>query len=943
MNNNANEYLTYCYPISETKLLIGTNYGRLYEGELRIPKSLDFKNNKYSILLRKADLTKEIFKFRYNSTIRSIQPLSHNLYIISSDLGGIAILNVNTNEISIIQDDIGNKYNKIWRLLVIDSNNFITIGNYRQIKHWIRQDNNKFLPTPISGDGSALFCLDWYNKNEKIFLTNDYRGLNNLWKFEDDIIKKISSFYGDNNLQKVLTINDNYLIATDFFGSVIIYKKKEKSFKKIEEFSISYGSGNHINESVNKGIVLIGTDNHLILLNKNFDKIKVLEINVKQIFNLKNQDLVLTKNSIIIPNYSKAFIPKELVNYKFLKVGLVGDSQVGKTCFCRYLETSSFQETQSSFGKHVWKIPYKNEEKRLLLFDLAGQEAELFTYFPMIQDSDIILLFFQGIKRDSFNKAIEYYNELKDLCHNSKFYFIQTFSDQKARIQDFYIENEFKKYNLDKEYQLIKVSSKDGSGFDEFYKKVIENFDWENAPLIMKLKIIDNIEKEIHNLYKNNIESITIEELNQKIGNNDIKRLENIILSLNKQGYFDYIESEKLIIINSEIYSQTYTEVAEFITQNYGFIKTKDLITTLGDNDQKILYINNILQYYRDYNIATFFKENDDEHETIIFLRKLKEESSIFDELKQKLPKENIIIEYKNSAINLEKIIHFLSQYPLDLFDISKNEMIFKLLSGNNRRLLRIKLFPPQSDHNNGKVLISLDKKEEIDFKLEKDLLAYILNILKEDLYDLAEENEFKNLSKINDIEDQIKFILKNPHETSYIDFKKELYLDNKEQIAEFIKDIVALTNSAYNNDNHAFLIIGIEEKNNKIISLNNINNIEFLEQKITQVLEEYLDYYPDIQSRTQKISELFHWQKKGDISKEIPFSKKQKNNKNDEKILILKIKRKSKKVCALSKNLNFQKSRGKSKNYNKGTSWIRINSYTYNLGEPIREILRKK
>jgi len=931
-----------CYIVSETKVFIGTNLGRVYEGELQKIDDIlktEFKNEKLVVVFKKN--LNEVFKFSQNSTIRSIQPLDSDSLIISSDLGGIVILDFNSKKISLIQDDIGGKNNKIWRLLVIDERNFITIGNYRQIKHWKKLDTNQYYPITISENGSALFCLDWYDFNKKIFLTNDFSGLIDLWNFQNGNIINISSFNGDNNLQKVLSIDNKYIISIDWYGTIYIYKKENNFFEKIEEFTISFSTGNWIQESIEKDSILIGTDDNLILLNRDFNEIKVLNIEVKQIINVKNTDLILTSKTIVRPNYKKAYIPLELLKYKFIKVGLVGDSQVGKTCFCKYLETEKFQDTQSSFGRHIWRIPYKDEGKRMLLFDLAGQKSELFTYFPMIQDSDIILLFYQVIKRDSFDQAIEYYKELRDKCTKSKFFFVQTFTDQIPRVKDFYIANEFKKNNLDVNAQLIKISSTQGTGFNEFYSKIIDQFDWNKAPAIIKLRIYDRVEEKIHELYNNGIESISLEELQSEIKQIDLKRLERIILSLNNQGYFEYIESEKEIIINDEEYTQIYSEIAEYVTQKYGFVKSKELISELGTDSKSIKYIKNILQYYKDYSIATFFREDDVNNEVIVFTRKLDQEISIPEEYEDKLPDEFINFYYQNKDINIDTILHFLSQYPLDLITISKNEILFKLEHNSHPTFMIIKFTSANIEKKEKIISIAINKRKEIDFLIEKELLNYLLGMIGEKLSNVNIEDKLKEQIQIQDVDEQLKNILKIPIERTYIDFKKQLYLTNNFEKAEFVKDFLSLANSSHCNNNQAFLIIGIEEKQNEIKSVNNVGNIDILEEQISQLLNKYLNLEPIFEYIPKNILELYNWQSDNKISKDIPFSNDQKNHKSNEKIIVLKIIRNPGSVYEISKDIYFKDSKGVSKCYEKGDSWIRISSHSFKLEEKHREILR--
>lgn len=938
---STNESYTCCCPLSDNSIIIGTSLGRILRGNLMDIKSItnySFSNEKMVKVLN--DDLECIFKFNLSGGIRAINTLDEKNLIILSELGCIALFNKSLKEFNLIQKCIGGKYNKYWRILVLDKNNFITIGNYRQIKHW-KKIGSQFVASTLSKNGSALFCLEWYNKEKKIFFTNDYSGKTDLWIFENNKVRNINSFYIDGNLQKSIILDDDYIIATHYRGRIYIYKKIKNSLERIEEFSISLRLGNYVHFSNELNMILIGTNDNLILLNKDFSQVYTIGIEVKQIFTINGIDLILTSRNIVRANYDKKFTPPELQKYKYIKIGLIGESQVGKTCFCEYLESNEFRETDSSFGKHVWTIYYENRN-RLLLYDLAGQESEIFTYFPMIKDSDIILIFYQAIKSTTFDQAVDYYLELKHKCPQAKFYFIQAFSDQKERVRDFYVKGKFEEIGLDYDENLIKVSSKEGTGFEEFYAKIIDKFDWNNAHGVIKLNIYDIVEKKIHQFYKENVESISLDDMWEEVRIIDKFRLETIIESYYEQGMIEYIKDEKEIIINDEEYAIMHSDIAEYTVQKSGYVYTKELLRNLGENEKKEKYIKNILKYYKENGIGIFFKEDDPSFEVLIITRKLNTHFRIPDDINKSLPKFEISFEYIEKELSVDPFLHFMSQFPLKLIQISKNQVLFQILHESDLSFINIKIDLPSESSSSKICSISVSKNKKLDFDIEKKSIDFIVDMIGEQLINLKTDEAQEEIEIVDDPLEELKILLNSPSERSYLDFKVDLNLSNKREKAKFIRNLIALTNSSYTNNNKAYLIIGIAEKSNKILRIENVKNTSTIEQKISNLIDKFINIAPEIECITIDIGKLYEWQENNEISQEIPFSRDQQKKECRDKILLIKIKRNSGCVYEISKKISFQDTNGKPKHYPETLSWFRISSHTYIARENLRQMLRR-
>lgn len=927
------------FPDETEKILLGTINGYVYLGKIKKIdelKSLNFNNSRMISVLEEVQLL-----FKLEGVIRSMQFIDKDNVIILSNQGEISNFNRKKNTYYFIQKYIGNKYNRPWRLLVLNENNFITIGNYRRVKHWYKEDSI-YKHSLIKDGGYPLFCIDWIDNDKRRFMISGNDGHTTFWTYYNKNPIEISSFYSDKNLQKSILTNTGLIVSVDYYGSFFIYKENNNLLEKIEEYEISFSQGNWVQYSKEMNMVLIGTDDNLIMISENLDKLWKINIECKQIISLDDIDLVLTSKTIVRPNYLKKEEIVDYQDYKYIKIGLVGDSRVGKTCFCKFLDTKKFHDTKSSFGKHVWTINL-DDKRRLLYYDLAGQGSELYTYFPIIIDSEIILLFYNGLLKESFDKVIDYYKELSQDCKDTSFYFIQSYSneDPDRLIKDWYIQKEFKKMGLSFERNLIKIDSSTGNGFDDYKEEVIDAIDWDKTTPVYKSKTYEKFEKVINKLYEEGKDSITIEEL-QKIINLNKRLLEHIILSFKNQGRLEYIKEEKEIIINDEVYEKIHSLLSEKIDGNDGYLKTKTIIKCLGLDDARLKYIHSILDYYRNNQICIFFRENDIENEIVIAERKLKEDLEISDEILGKLPKDKTILYYINYKLDLASLVYFLSEYSLNIISLCRNKILLK--NSDNSSLIKL-VFNEETTKNGETVYlceISMDKKDPDDLIFEKKIIKYFLEKIDKHLIDYSYNTGVSRARVFENTVDELKFILKIPYESPYLDFKAELKTKDKLDKAELLKDIAALCNSSHLNQNISYLIIGVVEKNYQIKELKDVKNIKILEQYITQFCSNHLHICPTFSCTPIRIYDLYTWQQSKEISSIIPFTNDQKNSSNKQNILFIRIIRSPNRVSEISKEFHFKK---KEKDYYHriGASWFRLSSHTFRLRDYHRVILRKK
>ena len=102
-----------------------------------------------------------------------------------------------------------------------------------------------------------------------------------------------------------------------------------------------------------------------------------------------------------------------------IKLGLLGDSQVGKTSICNSILGYDFGELETTIGAN--KIEKKHrlnngKEVKIILWDTAGQERFRSAVFITVKNADGIILVFDVTNKNSFDNLGTWLPEIKERC-----------------------------------------------------------------------------------------------------------------------------------------------------------------------------------------------------------------------------------------------------------------------------------------------------------------------------------------------------------------------------------------------------------------------------------------------------------------------------------------------------------------------------------------------
>lgn len=167
---------------------------------------------------------------------------------------------------------------------------------------------------------------------------------------------------------------------------------------------------------------------------------------------------------------------KKKVTLKAIKVGLLGDTQVGKTAICRSLLKYEFEpELVSTIGniKLDTKFELKNGEKiKLILWDSAGQERFRAVAMTTLKAVMGIVLVFDVTLRDSFDNVNDWLNQIREHLNDPCLVLFANKIDLDKSLWTI-TEQEIEDFAREKNMIYFNTSAKNGEGIKEGFQYIV--------------------------------------------------------------------------------------------------------------------------------------------------------------------------------------------------------------------------------------------------------------------------------------------------------------------------------------------------------------------------------------------------------------------------------------------------------------------------------------
>lgn len=615
-----------------------------------------------------------------SSRIDTISCLNKNEIAIGSYEGDLLALNLdNPKEVDAIREATYGVHSRVWRTFSPRKDNLIITSTYGVMNEFHKKGPGQWEMSSLLGHSHSIFGLG--GSDGEFVASGDYRGTILIWGYQEGQCKIIETLNINNNVQDIAWHKDEAFATVSRSGRIHLFEKIKgdtNEWQLLIEANNARSRGKCIHITEDGKTIFAGTNTEIIQFDRDYQQIGLIDIaETRNIFSKGNSVFVLTSREFLSFERKEPEIDVGLIKYRHAKISLIGHTGVGKSTLCNMIITGAPGDVKSTYGKRIWNWKISNMngelEKRIVFHDYGGQETVIGTFLPLLADSDIILILFQKNDKQTFTKALDALEQIKDnLNPNTKIFFVQTYVDQPiSEINEQLINNLVEKGVVN---GYFRVSPAKGTGINELKRELMNEISWEKTGIMIQSQYSEGLMKVLSLLYEKNANVVSIPHLTKfysetvglKIPN---RHLRFLLSDLSNQGIVDfYPDVFDAIIINDEKYNQLRTEIPIFVEQEKGIVSLDELIKRFNNP----LYLEILDSVYQNYKIC--IKNNG----LRIFPEKLRNELISIPESHIKLlgtePKK-VVIPYQKMVIS--RLIEALCELNLSCLDITQTEGVF--------------------------------------------------------------------------------------------------------------------------------------------------------------------------------------------------------------------------------------------------------------------------
>ena len=167
---------------------------------------------------------------------------------------------------------------------------------------------------------------------------------------------------------------------------------------------------------------------------------------------------------------------KKDIKRKVMRISLLGDSGVGKTCIInKYLFNKFSENQQSSIGieKNEKRLKMNDgNELKVIIWDTAGQERFKAMSTNTIKGAQGIVLVFDNTKKTSFESLPTWIKEVKEIKDNIP---IVLFGNKCDLIENADVEkDEAEEFAKDNNMEYFETSAKENINIENGFKSIID-------------------------------------------------------------------------------------------------------------------------------------------------------------------------------------------------------------------------------------------------------------------------------------------------------------------------------------------------------------------------------------------------------------------------------------------------------------------------------------
>jgi len=544
---------------------------------------------------------------KFGSEIMSIAVSPYREIAVGCRSGLLVVIKLqNLKDQRVLQEATSSVLSRVWRVAWLNESSLISTSTYGSMTLW-KKARGRWISSKIEGHSHSIFGL---SVSRNMFASGDYSGSVQVFRFEagtTDLIDQIAS----NRVQNLALGEDGSFATISRYGSLRFFEfdTSKKTWNPPIAISTATSRGNCLHITRDGESVFAGTDSELIQFDVQSQLVQHIRMkSVIAVFSTVDSVFVVNATGIGKFERTPAEVPLPLVRYKYVKVSLVGHTNVGKTSFARYLLGDEVQGIKSTIGREVkfWvPDPSIVPHQKIALYDHGGQETVLGTFLPLLTDSDVILVFFSQRDVHSWERAEQIIAELEETVpKDCKILLVRTHIDEADEVRDVKVNRLLEHIaDIQGPYRVNNIS---GEGIDELKSALFQAISWDNARTVVESEtnvIVESVIEEYRKAGANLVSFNKIrEQVEQRLGNRiSFGHLRYLLTNLTIEGIIEfYPQVLESVIFNDKKYNDLKSLIPFFVAERDGIVRFEELLDKFSPKD----YVEVLDRVYVQYGVS---------------------------------------------------------------------------------------------------------------------------------------------------------------------------------------------------------------------------------------------------------------------------------------------------------------------------------------------------
>ena len=310
------------------------------------------------------------------------------------------------------------KSSRIWKCAWLGGGRAVMTSTCGGIYVYERWGGGAWDHLPLHGHVHSVLAV---GVHEGLLATGDRSGRVVVWKRRNGSYSASASMRGMSGAVGALAwVDGRTLVGIDENGLVRQFEKDPASDRWAArcELDVAVGRGTSLHLADDKRTLLAGTEAEVVQVD--------LETMWYKAFPLKgtvgissegDTAYIVAADGVHTLPIDTVEEPPGAVQYRNIKVSLVGHTGVGKSTLCSTMTQMAADvhgkagTVRSTFGRRAWQMRIEGGQgagaRRVMLHDCGGQGSVLPTFLRASEDSDVVLALFKQTDRSTFDVALE--------------------------------------------------------------------------------------------------------------------------------------------------------------------------------------------------------------------------------------------------------------------------------------------------------------------------------------------------------------------------------------------------------------------------------------------------------------------------------------------------------------------------------------------------------